>query len=283
MSGRGKRLWAPNLSFSQSYALTLAFIESCQKHNLLASYNDKPELIHLYHISHPWPTEGLIEATSVLRFGYSNNPILDQHKQGMARLLSAALKMHYIHAEDSSVVHEPYLFSIPDLGIPGRFRYGLIYPIETKGKQSTIIASQWDLSGSSSQLIRLNPSQKYSTVLSTQNYKWLYKKRGYLIREEMKQHPFFEAGPLRNALLNEIRTHLNANEFPYGKIIDYPIELNEELKAVGALYAPGIRKWFLPKGIDIESTQEYLGYIERLTPQERYQNRWLSLKSPPKN
>ncbi len=281
MSGRGKRLWAPRLSFDEAYREALEFLKNCSKHNLIGSSN-APTLFHAYWMDTPFPTDGLIDASSVLKFGFDRNPTADQAKQAMARLLSVATKAHFFLAPKAIVVHEPYLFVMPDLGNPGQRRYGLIYPLENDNRLSTLVVAEWDLAMAASRQAKLTAAQKFPVVLQGDNFKWLALKHWRSLKETAGDQPWFDAGQARNRLLAKVRAHTDLATFDYGHPLNYSKELNDEVRAVGAMWAKGIRQWFLPKGWDIQAVIEYLDKVASLTPQEHFQQRWWTARPYPK-
>lgn len=277
MSGRGKRLWAPRLGFDEAYREVLDFLKNCHKHNLTAATSGTmAALYHVYKVDSTWPVEGLIDASSVLRFGFDRNPTGDQAKQAMARLLSVVTKAHFFLTPEAIVVHEPYLFVMPDLGQPGLRRYGLVYPLEHQGRLSTLVVAEWDLAMSASRQIKLPAGQRFPVVLPADPFQWLALKHWRSLKEEAGQLPWFDTGTggARAKLMEQVRLHTDLSTFSFGHPLMYPKELNDDMRAVGALWSPGIRRWFLPRGWDIKAVTEYLDRLLALSPSERYGWRW---------
>lgn len=282
MSGRGKRHWAPRLGFDDAYRVVLEFLQNCNKNNLTA-HQDAPILYQAYMVEGSWPVDGMIDASSVLRFGFSRNPVSDQIKQDMAKLLSVAVKAHFFLAPQAIVVHEPFLFVMPDLGNPGQRRFGIVYPLEQDGRTMTLVAAEWDLAMASSRVARLAPGQKFPVVLSIDPFQWLSLKRWRELKTEAGQLPWFETGNARNRLLGQVRAHEDETTFPFGHVLDYPKDLNDDLRATGAMWANGIRKWFLPKGWDIQAVRTYLDRLASMDEAERMTLRWWTGRTPAKN
>lgn len=282
MSGRGKRHWAPRLGFDDAYKVVLEFLQNCNKNNLTA-HQEAPVLYQAYMVEGTWPVDGMIDATSVLRFGFSRNPVNDQLKQDMAKLLSVVTKAHFFLAPQAIVVHEPFLFLMPDLSNPGQRRFGILYPLESEGRTFTLLAAEWDLAMTSSRLARLSPGQKFPVVLPTDPFQWISLKRWRELKTEAGDLPWFETGPARNRLLGQVRAHDQESTFAFGHILDYPKELNEDMRAVGAMWANGIRRWFLPKGWDIQAVRAYLDRLAGMDEAERMNARWWTARLPSKN
>ena len=284
MSGRGKRLWAPRLSFTEAYREVLDFLKNCQKHNLVSSSGGVPTLFQVYQMDTSWPTEGLIDATTVLRFGYDRNPIGDQAKQAMARLLAVVTKAHFFLAPDAIVTHEPYLFLMPDLGNPGQRRYGLIYPLESAGRTTSLVVAEWDLGTAASRNPNLPFTHKFPVVLPAEPMQWVPLKHWRALKETVGASRWFDTNNpnARSRLFRELRQHEDVSTFPYGHVLDYPKDLNDDLKAVGAIWASGVRKWFLPSGWDVKAVTDYLDRLVALSPMDRYQLRWTAPAAYPK-
>lgn len=282
MSGRGKRLWAPRLAFDDAYQLVLDFLKNCTKHNLI-SRQGKAGLLHAFWMDGTWSTEGMTDASQILRFGFDRNPGADQAKQAMSRLLSVACKAHFFLAPQGLVLHEPFVFVVPDVGTPGQRRFGLIYPIELEGRQSTLVVAEWDISQDAARHPRLLPGQKFPVVLQADSFTWLSRKRWRTLKEQAQGLPWFDQGPARNRLLAQVRQHKDLGTFDLGTPLDYPKDLNDDLRACGAMWAAGIRRWFLPKGWDTEAVQEYLTALAALSPKERYQLRWWTARPYPRD
>lgn len=284
MSGRGKRLWAPRLGFDEAYKEVLDFLKNCQKHNLVGGSTGVPILYQVYQVDTLWPTEGLVDASSVLRFGFDRSPVADQAKQAMARLLSVVVKAHFFLAPQAIVLHEPYLFVMPDLGQPGQRRYGLVYPLEHDGRMVSLVVAEWDLAMASSRHHKPAPGKKFPVVLPADPMRWVPLKHWRALKDTAGQQPWFDtgAGNARNRLLREMRQHADTATFPYGHLLRYPKDLNDDVKAVGALWAPGIRQWFLPNGWDVKAVTDHLDRLAALTPAERFAQRWWSPLPPPR-
>lgn len=235
-----------------------------------------PILFQVYQVDSLWPTEGLTDASAILKFGFDRNPISDQAKQALARLLAVSVKAHFFLAPNAIVLHEPYLFVMPDLGQPGQRRYGLVYPLENEGRTLSLVVADWDLSLASSRQPKLSVSQKFPVVLQADPMQWVPLKHWRALKESAGTQPWFDTAhpAARQRWLREMRQHQEVSNFPYGHLLQYPKELNDDLKAVGALWAPGVRHWFLPKGWDVKAVTDYLDRLASLSAQERYALRW---------
>lgn len=282
MSGRGKRRWPPRLGFDDAYKVVLEFLQNCHKNNLTAN-QESPTLLQSYLIDGTWPVDGMVDASTVLRFGFSRNPAADQDKQAMAKLLSVATRAHFFLTPQAIVTHEPFLFVMPDLGSPGQRRHGLIYPLENEGRTQTLMAAEWDLAMAGSRLARLLPGQKFPVVLSMDPFQWLSLRKWRELKKEAGDLPWFQMGSSRNRLLKQVREHTDLGTFNFGHVLNYPRDMNEDVKAVGAAWAHGIKRWFLPKGWDAEAVVDYLDRLEAMDADERQAIRWWVGRPRPRN
>jgi hypothetical protein len=285
VSVRGKRWWTPRQDFQGAYQDTLQFLKRCKEHNVIAPA--PPALFHAWRMDGAWSIEGLQDASRYLRFGYERNPATDETRQTLARLLSVAVKAHFFLAEQAVVVHEPYLFSIPDLAQNGRMRHGLIYPIEErKGNvtvQKTIVVSEWDLGMSASSKPTFPASDRFPVVLPTDPFRWLNLKHWRTLRDETAGQPWFEpqTAPARKAFMDRIQQHTDPATFEWGTLLSYDISLREDVKQVGGMWAKGVRKWFLPTGWDVAAVTDYLDRLAAMSENDRTALRWWGERARP--
>lgn len=285
MSGQAKRWWGLRQGFDGAYQDTLQFLKRCNEHNIISQSD--PTLFYAYRFEKDLPIDGMLDASKFLRFNYERKPAMDEIRQTLARLLSVAVKAHYFLNEQATVVHEPYLFQIPDLAQLGRMRYGLIYPLEEKkgnGTQlSSIVVSEWDLFLGSSSFPKIPAHDKFPVVLPTDHFRWLGLKNWRILRQEAQGQPWFEnSGQKERAIFfDKIQKHTDTEHFPYGTLLHYDISLREDMKQVGAIWAKGVKKWFLPNGWDVSAVTDYLDRLEKLNEAERFSIRWWSERNKP--
>lgn len=283
MSGRGKRIWAPRLDFNGAYEETLTFFKRAKEHNILQK--QPASLYQVYQPDGSWPVDGMDEISRYLRFGYDHTPQIDRGRQAAARLLAVATKAHFFLDDTAIVPHEPHLFVMPDLSMAGQLRYGLLYPMETQGRLSTMLVADWDVGLAASTQPKLAPAQRFPTVLTEQPYHWLTISRWRALRKEAEQSPWggsFTHPFARRKVIQLAREHTDVATFPYGTPLDYPMDLNGDVQALGGLWAPGIRRWYLPTGYDVEAARSFLDAQLARTPQERHALRWWAIQRAPK-
>lgn len=280
MSGRGKRLWAPHLDFEGAYHETLQFLKRCEEHQIPLAL-PAPQLYRAYVIDGVWPAADGQDLTRVLRFGFGNDPVGDRAKIAVARLLAVAVRGHYFLAEHARVPSEPSVFAVPDLAQPGALRYGLVYPMDVPAtnapaRQRALVVAEWDLALSAHRPPHVPRGDEFPVVLQPSNRSWLPKSRWKSLRESAGDRPWFApaSNPARRKLLDAVNAHTDRTTFPFGTLLDYPIEIKDDTAATGAMWARGVRSWFLPHGFDTEAVQAYLDRLARMTPEERTAQRW---------
>lgn len=281
MSGRGKRLWAPHLDFKGAYDEVLSFLKSCEKHQLPVQLSE-PTLYRAYALDGVWPTADGQDLSRFLRFGYANDPAGDRAKIAISRLLSIAVKAHFFLAPDARVPSEPTVFVCPDLAQPGTMRYGIIYPLDVPashgpGKQRSIVVAEWDLSMTAHRRPQVPRGDEFPVVLQSSNRTWLLKSRWEALRDSPQMNKvWFEpsTSPARRRLIDAIKQHTDRDTFPYGTLLDYPIHIKDDTALTGAMWAPGVKSWFLPHGFDVDSVKSYLSRLATLSQEDRMSHRW---------
>lgn len=285
MSGRGKRLWPPQLSLDAAYQETVQFLGRCGEHHLAVS-PARASLYRAYLIDGTWPAVDGHDLTRFFRFGYGNDPSGDRAKQALAKLLSVAVKGHYFLAPTATVPHEPSVFSIPDLAEPGLYRHGIIYPLQipadarTQGRQRSLVVAEWDLGLSGSRQANVPRGDEFPVILSPRG-RLLDKKHWEDLKKAAGDLPWFEAASHagRKRLLDQVNAHTDRAAFNYGTILDYPKSMSEDVRLTGAMWARGIRAWFIPHGFDAPSVTAYLDEIKNSTIDEQMRRRWWERRS----
>lgn len=285
MSGRGKRLWPPGLGVDEAYREVLQLLQRCGTHGLSVAPT-VPLLFKCYVVDGVWPVETGREISRHLRFGYGNNPTADRAKPSVARLLSVALRAHWFMAPQAKVPYEPSATAVPDLAQPGAQRHVLTYPLDVPSvtggpvHQRTLVVAEWDLALSAHREPRIARGNQFPVVLRPDPFTWINRKQWVRMKEQAGTLPWFEpqTSPARQRLLRDVNACARVNEFIYGTILDYPYQMREDIAATGAMWAQGLRKWFMPHGFDIDAVKAYLDRIRDLSPADRKNERWWMMR-----
>lgn len=280
MSGSRKRLWVPFMSFNAAFQEILGFVKRCEEKNLPLHLNE-PTLYRAYLMTGAWSMNGGREISHFMRFQSAHDPELDQARVAVSRLLSIAAKAHYFLAGKATIPHEPVVISVPDLAHPGRWQYGLVYPLDIPSDRGpsqsrSLVVAEWDLNLSAAQRPLVPKADEFPVVLSPDPRTWLTKKKWDTLKEKIDSLPWFEpmTNPAKQKLMSQVQSHTDASNFPYGTLLDAPIELKDDAAAAGAIWARGVKKWFLPTGFDAEPVQAYLKKLLDCTIDERHRRRW---------
>ena len=280
MSGSRKRLWAPYLPFNEALTETLGFMRRCEEKNLPLRLSE-PTLYRAYIMSGTWSMGEGQDLSRILRFQTSNDPALDHARVAVSRLLCVAVRAHYFIAEKATVPHEPIVFSSPDLSHPGHWRYGLVYPIDTPkdrgpDQSRSIVVAEWDLGLSAGQRPAIQKSDEFPVVLVSDPRSWLFKRKWESLRAMADGLPWFDPMnvPAKKRLMDAVSAHTDATSFPYGTILETPIELREDAALTGAVWAKGIKRWFLPHGFDADPVVAYIKRLVEFPDAERQRRRW---------
>lgn len=279
MSGSSKRLWSPNSTLDEIKNILNSFLTRCQDKRILTVSDTK--LYHVYRFEQTLPTENLIEVSKFLRFSKNDNPEIDITREALLKLMSSAVKAH-IYFDDTAIIrHEPYMFLIPDIFKLGQFRYGLYYPIESNKKNISLIVSEWDISLTSSSFPKINPWDKFASVITSDSSKWFDIKQ-YKDFKEMDKAGYFKINDWssRKKFQQLVNTKTQDN-FDLGKVLNSKPELKDYYSSLGLEWAPVLKKWFIPKGYDFKSIMDYLNYVNSQTPEQRFNDCWWSKNKKP--
>jgi hypothetical protein len=282
---KGSRRWSPVYDFKGAYDTTLQFFKDCKEHGIPVGL-PVPTLYRAYLMDGSWPVVEGQDISRFLRFGktgLSNHPSGDRTKQSIARLLATGVKAHYFLAPNGTMPQEPSVFTAPDLAQPGTLRHGLIYPLEIPatrgpGRQCSLVVAEWDLGLSAQREPRVPRGDEFPVVLLPDPYTWLSKKRWADLQNEAssRAQPWFEPtdSPARRRLVDAVNAVTDPSSFGYGTLLDYPIDIREDTTLTGAMWARGLRSWFLPHGFDAEAVKAYLDRVRDLSEADRRSLRW---------
>ncbi len=295
MQRGGKQIWIPRLDFNGAHRETLRLLKRIQENHLAGA--EQPELVCSYLTDRAWSLMGMEPISRYLRFSTDRHPDADQVRGRVARLLAVALKGHFFMAEDGIVVHEPYVFTMPDLARSGTLRAGLLYPLERGGKQYSLLAADWNIGLASSTRPGFVSQggtllARFPAVLRRNSYTWLGVAHWRELRKEAEKAPWLNVSPFDadthgqtwGTLFKRLGEATDVKDFPFGTVLEYSRDLNQDVVAAGGMWARGIKHWFLPYGYDAQAVREWLDMLAQATPAQRYQMRWWEmLKAPVAN
>jgi hypothetical protein len=198
------------------------------------------------------------DLSSLFRYSAKDDPEMDRARDQALRLLAVSLKAHFFLGKDSLARHEPYLFSLPDIANPASCHYGLVYRLEGRPSQ-TIIVANCDLGLIST----LKPTVfRFPVVLTKNSFKWFDKKHWIELGNEADVFDRIMKPWAAKQELNIIEKWTDESDFPFGTFIDVPYEIKDYVKPTGVRWADALKKWYLPRGFDVDPVKEYVKWVE---------------------
>lgn len=263
MNNNTKKIWSPNINLDNAVDISKTFLQKCNAKNLITQKNFS--LFHVYKVDKDWPLENLIEVSRFFKFSKNDVPETDRARESIIKLLSAVIKAH-MHFDDQAIVkNEPYIFSIPDIFKAGQYTYGLIYHLEKNNKSFTLIVSEWNIALSATNNFKCSPWDKYTSIVSDNNDE-LFNIEKVKKLKSMDNHQYFNIKDWksRQAYQQKINEIIKVDEFNFGKILPYDADLKDVYSSISYIeWSKGIKKWFIPKGIDYKGVTDYLEYIKK--------------------
>lgn len=256
MSSLAKREWNPRISLDEALGCSLGWLLRARQKNVLSNL---PPTLYTAYVVDDAPHLGFMrDLSSLFRYSAKDDPETDRARDQALRLLSVALKAHFFLGRDSLARHEPYLFSLPDLSSAGSCHYGLVYRLEGRPSQ-TILVGTCDLGMVST----LRPTNfKFPVVLTKNSFKWFDKKHWTELGKEADVFERIMKPWAARKELDVIEKWTDAKDFPFGTFIDVPYDLKDFIKPSGVRWADALKKWYLPRGFDVEPVREYVRWVE---------------------
>lgn len=276
MSSLAKREWNPRISLDESLGCSLNWLIRARQKNVLSNL---PPTLYTAYVVDDAPHLGFMrDLSSVFRYSSKDDPEMDRVRDQALRLLAVAQKAHFFLGKDALVRHEPYIFSLPDISQPSSCHYGLVYKLESRPSQ-TVMVSTVDLGLVST----LKPTAfRFPVVLTKNSYGWFDKKHWQTLAAEADVFERIMKPWVAKQELNIIEKWTDEREFPFGTFLDIPFELKDYMKPTGARWADALRKWYLPRGFDVQPVQEYLRWMEseRRDNKEEFEARFWRIPAP---
>lgn len=101
---------------------------------------------------------------------------------------------------------------------------------------------------------------KFPVALTSDHGSWFDERHWEaLAREGDALRLIQESLPISEA--RAAREHLDAKNFPFGKLFDVPADLRPHMKSAGLRWAEGIGQMYLPLGFDVEPVHAYYEHL----------------------
>jgi hypothetical protein len=260
MQNLAKRQWGPQLSIKEASDIMIEWCIRAREKNVLR--RKPPAIFYAYIVDDNPPLQYMQNVSSLFKYSQKDMPYVDMTRDKILRCLSVALKAHFFLFSDRQVSHEPYFFTIPSLDEPNTTICGLVYNIEKENK--SIVICEKNILGLFDKAKIL---YEFPAVVIEDSFKWFSLKNWYKIKQEANLSDNLEkpwANKKQAQQIIDAKTKEELNK--YATILDVPYEIKDFIKPLGIEWSKNIKTWYLPKGFDVESVNEYIDYMKKLHP-----------------
>lgn len=257
MQNLAKKQWGPSLTLKESADIMIDWCIRARDKNVLRK--KPPQIFYAYILEETPALNYFQNISSAFRYSQKDVPYMDFARDILLRELSVALKAHFFLFQEEKIAHEPYFFAVPSLVDPQVTSFGLIYKVEKENK--VILVSETDLS-------KIYPKNKalfeFPTVVIEDSFKWFHTKNWSKLKQQANMDSKTEK-PWNNKKQLQLAKEASTKEelALAASIIEVPYELKDEIKPLGIEWNNKLKTWYLPKGFDIDSVNEYIHYKKK--------------------
>ncbi len=260
MQNLAKRQWGQQLSIKQAADIMIDWCIRAREKNILRK--KPPTIFYSYIVEDTPPLQYMNNISPIFKYSQKDIPYIDQTRDVLLRCLSVALKAHFFLFPNENVAHEPYFFTIPSLSEPNKTIHGLIYKIDKEDKSIIVCENE---------LGKLFPNAKFlyefPTIVIEDSFKWFSLKNWYKIKQESNIAELIDKPWLNKKNIQNSQDATTTEELKkFADIIDVPYEIKDFIKPLGIEWSKHNKTWYLPKGFDIDSVNEYIEYIKKTNP-----------------
>lgn len=261
MQNLSKRQWGPQLSIKESADLMIEWCIRAREKNVLRK--SPPSVFYAYILDDTPPLNFYSNVSQLFKYSQKDTPYIDSTRDKILRCLSVSLKAHFFLFPTDKVSYEPYFFNVPNFESPNNSSFGLIYKVEHGNK--CIIVSEVQLG----QLFAKSKVLfEFNVVVGEDSFKWFSLKSWLKVKQEhnisdMVEKPWLSKKLHQQAL--EAKTQEELSQV--ASVLDVPYDLKDKIKPLGIEWSKNVKTWFLPKGFDVDSVNEYINYLKK-HPQE---------------
>lgn len=255
MQNLAKRQWRASLTLKESADMMIDWCIRAREKNVLRK--KPPQIFYSYVVEDTPALNYFHNISSVFKYSQKDIPYIDNTRDVLLRSLSVALKAHFFLFPENNVEHEPYFFVLPSLSDPNQTILGLIYKIEKEDK--SIIVCEKDLSV----LFEKNKVlYSFPAVVIEDSFRWYHMKNWNKIKSQAnldKEKPW-----LNKKLSQQAKEAITKEDLEqYATILDVPYDIKDTIKPLGIEWSNKVKVWYLPKGFDVDSVNEYIEYIKK--------------------
>lgn len=257
MQNLAKRQWRPSLSLKESADIMIDWCIKARDKNVLRK--KPPQIFYAYVLEDFIPLMYMYNISAAFKYSQKDMPYQDVAKDVLLRELSIALKAHFFLFEKSNLAHEPYFFTLPSFDDPNTSVFGVIYPIEKENK--TIVVCEKDI-------LKLFEKQKvifeFPAVVIEDSFKWYHMKNwGRIKAANQLEGSLASSYDLKKKVLEAKEVSTKEELEKIATIIDVPYEIKDLIKPLGIEWNTKIKTWFMLKGFDVDSVNEYIHYLKK--------------------
>lgn len=257
MQNLAKRQWRPSLSLKESADIMIDWCIKARDKNVLRK--KPPQLYYGYVIEDFIPLVYMHNISTAFKYSQKDMPYQDIAKDTLLRELSVALKAHFFLFEKSVLAHEPYFFTLPSFDNSNNTIFGVIYPIEKENK--TIVVCEKDI-------LKIFDKQKvvfeFPTVVIEDSFKWYHLKNWSKIKHSNQLEGNIDfSRDLKKKTIEAKEVSTKEDLEKLATMIDVPYQIKDFIKPLGIEWNTKLKTWFMLKGFDIDSVNEYIHYLKK--------------------
>lgn len=257
MQNLAKKQWSPSITLKQSSEIMIDWCIRARDKKILRK--SPPKIYYSYILEDTPPLQFMQNVSLLFKYSQKDVPYFDYARDIILRELSVALKAHFFIFPNDKVAHEPYFFAFPSLEDSNKTIFGLIYKVEKENKN--ILVCEKDLKG----LFENNKILfEFPTVVMEDSFKWYSMKHWNKIKQEAGLSENSEKPWINVESASLAKEALSGTELlKVATILDVPYEMKDMIKPLGIDWNKHVKTWYLPKGFDVESVSEYIGYMKK--------------------
>lgn len=257
MQNLAKKQWRPSLTFKESSDIMIDWCIRARDKNILRK--KPPQIFYSYILEDTPPLNYMQNISVAFRYSQKDVPYMDYARDILLRQLSVALKAHFFLFANDVIAHEPYFFSIPSLSEANVTSFGLVYKLEKSNK--VIVVSDLDLA---KLYVKSKVLFQFPTVVIEDSFKWYHTKNWAKIKAQANLDDKSEK-PWDNKKMEQAAKEAATKEdlLKYASILEVPYEIKDEIKPLGIEWNNKVKTWYLPKGFDMDSVNEFINYVKK--------------------
>lgn len=256
MQNLAKRGWGASLTIRESADLMIEWCVKAREKNVLRKMN--PRIYYAYVVEDTPPLAHMLPISTAFKYSQKDMPHTDYARDVLLRCLSVALKAHFFIFQDANVAHEPYFFGFPSLEDSTKNVFGLIYKIEKEDKAIIVCEKDLEPIFKSKRIL-----YRFPAVVNDDSFRWYGLKNWAIV----KQHALIadKERPWKDSVSHQSAKDAGTKEelAKYATILEVPYDIKDEIKPLGIEWSNKVKVWYLPKGFDVDSVNEYVSYVKK--------------------